>query len=124
MRVEIDQIGLEQGLVELAPFFREECCTVVQPDLAMGGGITEALRVALIAEHYGLVVAPHFLPALFVHLAAAAPSIRWLEHFPLLEPLFDNPADMGSGGEISLPEIPGHGLTWADGARGEYRVTD
>jgi len=113
-----------QGLVELAPFFREECCTVVQPDLAMGGGITEALRVALIAEHYGLVVAPHFLPALFVHLAAAAPSIRWMEHFPLLEPLFDDPVDMDSGGNITPREIPGHGLAWAEGARDEFRVTD
>lgn len=111
-----------QGLVDFAPFFREECCTVVQPDLAMGGGITEALRVAQIAEHYGLVVAPHFLPALFIHLAAAAPAIRWLEHFPLLEPLFDNPVDMDEGGEIAPPDDPGHGLKWAEGARAEFLV--
>ena len=113
-----------QGLVELAPFFQQDCCTVVQPDLAMVGGITEALRVSLIAEYYGLVVAPHFLPALFIHLAAAAPSIRWMEHFPLLEPLFDNPVDMDENGEIAPSDDPGHGLKWADGARAEFLVTD
>lgn len=111
-----------QGLVELAPFFERRCCAVVQPDLAMTGGITEALRVATIAEHYGLVVAPHFLPALFIHLAAAAPSVRWMEHFPLLEPLFDSPVDIDANGEISPPDEPGHGLRWADGARAAFHV--
>lgn len=111
-----------QGLVELAPFFQQDCCAVVQPDLAMTGGITEALRVAQIAEHYGLVVAPHFLPALFIHVAAAAPSIRWMEHFPLLEPLFDDPVDLNEKGEIESSDQPGHGLRWADGARAEYQV--
>ena len=112
-----------QGLVELAPFFQEDCCAVVQPDLAMIGGITEALRVAHIAEHYGLVVAPHFLPALFIHLAAAAPSIRWMEYFPLLEPLFDDPVDMDEKGEITPSSAAGHGLIWASGAREEFLIS-
>lgn len=111
-----------QGLVELTPFFDHRCCAVVQPDLAMMGGITESLRVATIAEYYGLVVAPHFLPALFIHLAAACPAVRWVEHFPLLEPLFDNPVDMDRTGMIAPPERPGHGLAWADGARAEFRI--
>ena len=112
-----------QGLVELTPFFERNCCTVVQPDLAMMGGITEAMRVATIADYYGLVVAPHFLPALFVHLAGAVPSVRWMEDFPLLEPLFDNPADMDKSGKILPPNEPGHGLKWADGARQEFAVS-
>lgn len=113
-----------QGLVEMAPFFERRCCAVIQPDLAMTGGITEALRVAIVAEHYGIVVAPHFLPALFIHLAAAAPSIRWMEHFPLLEPLFSSPVDLDANGEIRPPAEPGHGLRWADGARAEFRVRE
>jgi L-alanine-DL-glutamate epimerase-like enolase superfamily enzyme len=111
-----------QGLVELAPFFEARSCAVVQPDLAMIGGLTEALRVAIVAEHYGLTVTPHFLPALFIHLAAAAPAVRWMEHFPLLEPLFDNPVEMDENGEIAPPDDPGHGLRWADGARSEFLV--
>ncbi|MBK17404.1 MAG: hypothetical protein CMM52_01010 [Rhodospirillaceae bacterium] len=111
-----------QGLVELAPFLNAKCCAVVQPDLAMIGGITEAMRVATVAGHFGVGVAPHFLPALFVHLAAAAPTVIWLEHFPLLEPLFENPVDLDKNGNISPPDLPGHGLSWADGARNEYFV--
>lgn len=111
-----------QGAVELAPIFEARSCAVVQPDLAMMGGISECLRVAHIAEHYNLVVAPHFLPALFVHLAAAAPAVRWLEHFPLLEPLFVDLPEMDENGEMAPPETPGHGMRWAPGAREEYRV--
>lgn len=111
-----------QGMVELAPFFEARSCAVVQPDLAMMGGITECLRCAAIAEHYGLVVAPHFLPALFVHLAAAQPAIRWLEHFPLLEPLFDRPIEPDAKGELAPPKTSGHGIAWAPGARERYRI--
>jgi len=111
-----------QGLVELAPFLEAKSCAVVQPDLAMIGGITEAMRVATVAGHYGIGVAPHFLPALFVHLAAAAPAVTWLEHFPLLEPIFDNPVDLDDDGYISPSAEPGHGLRWAEEARDKYLV--
>ncbi len=111
-----------QGLVELAPFLEAKSCAVVQPDLAMIGGITEAMRVATVAGHYGVGVAPHFLPALFVHLAAVAPAVTWLEHFPLLEPLFDNPVDLDDDGNISPSTEPGHGLRWAEDARDRYFV--
>ncbi|NQU71837.1 MAG: mandelate racemase/muconate lactonizing enzyme family protein [Rhodospirillales bacterium] len=112
-----------QGSVELTPFFAAGSCAIVQPDLAMMGGITECLRVAQLAEHYGMTVAPHFLPALFVHLAAASPAVRWLEDFPLLEPLFVDLPQMDSNGMMIFNEtVPGHGMRWAPGARDEYRV--
>jgi L-alanine-DL-glutamate epimerase-like enolase superfamily enzyme len=110
-----------QGAVELGPLMEARAVSVVQPDLAMMGGLTECLRVAQIAEHYNLVVSPHFLPSLFIHVAAAAPAIRWMEDFPLLEPLFDDPAGMDGDGNIAPPDTPGHGLVWADGARKEFR---
>ena len=62
--------------------------------------------------------------ALFVHLAAATPAVRWLEHFPLLEPLFDDPVDMDANGEIAPSAALGHGLNWAEGARAEFLVID
>ncbi len=111
-----------QGVEELAPLMEARAISVIQPDLAMMGGITECLRVAQIAEHYNLAVSPHFLPALFIHLAAAAPAVVWMEDFPLLEPLFDEPRSMDEHGFITPSEEPGHGLAWAAGAREEYRT--
>ncbi|MEE2722284.1 MAG: mandelate racemase/muconate lactonizing enzyme family protein [Pseudomonadota bacterium] len=113
-----------QGVVELTPLMQAQAISIVQPDLAMMGGITESLRVAQVAEHYNLVVSPHFLPSLFIHLAGAAPSIRWMEDFPLLEPLFEDPVGMDGSGNIAPPNTPGHGISWADGARKEYRAVE
>lgn len=112
-----------QGTAEAKPFIAGGACAVVQPDLAAIGGITECLRVAQLAEQFGVSVAPHFLPALFVHLAAAAPNVTWLEDFPLLEPLFTTAAVTDRNGRMALPATPGHGLAWADGARQRYAVT-
>ena len=111
-----------QGAAELAPLLDARAVAVVQPDLAMMGGITECLRVARLAEHFGIVVSPHFLPALFVHVAAAAPAVRWLEDFPLLEPLFIDLVEIDGTGDMTMPATPGHGMRWAPGAREEYRV--
>ena len=68
---------------------RERIASVIQPDLAMVGGLTPVLELATLAEAFDAIVSPHFLPGLFAHVAAACPSVRWLEEFPLLEPLFD-----------------------------------
>jgi L-alanine-DL-glutamate epimerase-like enolase superfamily enzyme len=113
-----------QGATEFMPYLEARAASVIQPDLAMVGGLTEALRVAQLAEHFGLAVAPHFLPALFVHVAAAAPSIRWLEDFPLLEPLFEGLAEFGPDGALAPPAEPGHGMHFAPGVRDRYLVMD
>jgi L-alanine-DL-glutamate epimerase-like enolase superfamily enzyme len=111
-----------QGAIEARPFIAGGACAVVQPDLAAIGGITECLRVAQFAEQFGVSVAPHFLPALFVHLAAAAPNVTWLEDFSLLEPLFESAAVTDKNGRMALPATAGHGLAWAEGVRERYAV--
>ena len=113
-----------QGIVELKPYFSAHACAVLQPDLAMMGGIGECLRAARIAEYHDVSVSPHFLPALFIHLACALPNVRWLEDFPLLEPLFDAPLAMDENGTMTPGDAPGHGLAWAPGAREAYRIQD
>lgn len=113
-----------QGAVECMPLFRDRSCSIIQPDLAAIGGITEALRVTHLAEHFGISCAPHFLPALFIHLAAACPSLTWLEDFPLLEPLFDIDVEIDNHQRMTPGNRPGHGLRWASGAREAYRVAD
>ena len=106
-----------QGVVELAPYLAARACAVVQPDIAMMGGLTECLRAGQIAACHDVAVSPHFLPALFVHLACALPNVSWLEDFPLLEPLFDDPAAMDGSATIAPRETPGHGIRWAPGVR-------
>jgi L-alanine-DL-glutamate epimerase-like enolase superfamily enzyme len=111
-----------QGMAEWGPFLRERLCDVIQPDLAMMGGLSECLRLARLAELFGVEVAPHFLPGVFIHLAAAMPAVSWLEDFPLLEPLFEQQPRCEHDGRMRLPDAPGLGLAWAPGAREACRV--
>lgn len=111
-----------QGLNECLPLFRDGACAVIQPDLSAMGGLSECLRVAQAAEAFGISVAPHFLPALFVHLGAVCPNLTWLEDFPLLEPMFDIDVEIDEHQRMTPGTRLGHGLIWADGAREEFRV--
>lgn len=111
-----------QGVGEILPFLAEKMIGLAQPDLAMMGGLTEVLRVARLAQTFGIEASPHFLPGLFVHVAAAATSITWLEEFPLAEPLFAGWPALAADGTLSMRDVAGHGLALADGARDAFQL--
>ena len=83
------------------------------PDYAR---ITPFLKVAALAEHAGLMLAPHFAMELHVHLAAAYPREPWVEHFDWLEPLFNERLQIRNG-RIQVPTAPGLGLSLSEQAR-------
>lgn len=99
-----------QGRMSFMPFLTQRLAAVIQPDLAMIGGLTPTLELAALADAFDIVVAPHFLPGLFVNAAAAATSIHWLEEFPLLEPLFEGWPGLSAEGSMAPSSVPGHGL--------------
>lgn len=106
-----------QGCEAAFPYLKDGLSGVIQPDLAMMGGLTETLRLSRLAEAFGVEVMPHFLPGLFVHLAAAAPNVTWLEDFPLLEPLLNGVPEADSNGMLTAGAAPGHGLSLSQTAR-------
>jgi len=110
-----------QGLRDFTGLISDGIVSVVQPDLAMIGGLTPSLDLAITAEAFDVSVSPHFLPGLFAHLAAASSAVRWLEEFPLLEPLFDGWPEIAKDGTMSASEAPGHGLALTVKARGMLR---
>lgn len=110
-----------QGLDEAAPFLQDSMCAAMQPDLAMMGGLTESLRVTRWAEYVGIEIMPHFLPGLFVHLAATAPNLTWLEDFPLLEPLFQL-MPTANDGMLAASDTAGHGLLLTEQARKSAKI--
>jgi L-alanine-DL-glutamate epimerase-like enolase superfamily enzyme len=99
-----------QTRASFLPFLSERIASAIQPDLAMVGGLTPVLELSTLAESFDAIVSPHFLPGLFAHVAAAAPAIRWLEEFPLLEPLFEGWPAISRDGTMIASSSPGHGL--------------
>ncbi len=76
-----------QGRHSFLPFVAERLVNTIQPDLAMVGGLTPTLELATLADANDIALSPHFLPGLFVHLACATPAVKWIEDFPLIEPM-------------------------------------
>jgi L-alanine-DL-glutamate epimerase-like enolase superfamily enzyme len=89
---------------------------IIQPDAPRIGGITNFLRLAALADHHHLRLAPHFAMEIHLHLAAAYPSEPWVEHFDWLDPLFNERLTIQDG-RMHVPARPGLGITLTDQAR-------
>jgi L-alanine-DL-glutamate epimerase-like enolase superfamily enzyme len=89
---------------------------VIQPDAPRIGGITQFQRLAALADHRNLTLAPHFAMEIHVHLAAAYPHEPWVEHFDWLHPLFNEKLEIRDG-RVHLSGRPGLGITLSDQAR-------
>ena len=105
---------------EHGDLIRHRAADYLMPDAPRVGGITPFLKISALAEHAGLMLAPHFAMELHVHLAAAYPREPWVEHFEWLEPLFNERIEIKSG-RMLVPTRPGLGLTLSDQARGWTR---
>lgn len=95
---------------EVTDFIRQNAVDVVMHDAPRVGGITPFLRVQQMAEEYGLMMAPHFVMEIHLHLAAAYAHETWVEHFEWLEPVFNERIDIRDG-KMIVPSRPGLGLT-------------
>jgi len=101
---------------EVAELIRHRAADFIMPDAPRVGGITPFLKVAGLADHAGLMLAPHFAMELHVHLAAAYPREPWVEHFEWLEPLFNERLEIANG-RMLVPTRPGLGVSMSDQAR-------
>ncbi|MBG7621108.1 mandelate racemase/muconate lactonizing enzyme family protein [Herbaspirillum sp. AP02] len=107
---------------EHGELIRHRAADYLMPDGPRVGGITPFLKVAGLASHAGLMLAPHFAMELHVHLAAAYPTEPWVEHFEWLEPLFNERLELKEG-RMLVPTRPGLGLTLTEQARAWTRET-
>lgn len=105
---------------------------VLQPDLAICGGITEAMRIGAIAASFNLKLAPHLWTgalafAAGMHVAAASPAGFILEYSlganPLLHELARERFTVQAG-TIEIPERPGLGVTIDQSFVDRYTVRD
>lgn len=109
-----------QDYSQLVSLMRDNTLAVVQPDLAMIGGLTPILDLSVVASSLGIAVSPHFLHGLFAHVGAVAQSIQWLEDFPLLEPLFEGWPSLEAG-SVEISNSVGHGLSLSEVAHSLLR---
>jgi L-alanine-DL-glutamate epimerase-like enolase superfamily enzyme len=90
--------------------------TVLQPDAAVCGGITEWKRIAATAASASVPVMPHSFHDLHVHLVASIPNGLMVEYFHdasvlPFRGLIDRQLEVRNG-ELVLPQDPGLGFSF------------
>ncbi|MEV0643656.1 mandelate racemase/muconate lactonizing enzyme family protein [Phytomonospora sp. NPDC050363] len=104
------------SVAEHHELIRHGAVDIIQPDAPRIGGITQFMRLATLADHAGLMLAPHFAMEIHAHLAVAYPREPWVEHFDWLHPLFEERLEIRDG-RIHLSGRPGLGITLSDQTR-------
>jgi len=113
---------MTRQLHELRELVQGGCADVLQPDVALVGGITGLKRVALMAQEYNLIFTPHtWTNGMGVmanaHLAAGLADVPFLE-YPFDPPDWDvnrrdymmaEPLTVDAEGFINLSDAPGMG---------------
>ncbi|MCJ8308486.1 MAG: mandelate racemase/muconate lactonizing enzyme family protein [Rhizobiaceae bacterium] len=85
--------------------------SIVQVDVARIGGITPWMKVAHMAEAFGVPVCPHFLMELHVSLVCAIPNAPWLEYIPQLDTITKTGLRIEQG-RAHPSDQPGLGIDW------------
>jgi L-alanine-DL-glutamate epimerase-like enolase superfamily enzyme len=105
---------------DLRPFFENPRIPILQPD-PMRGGFTDLRKTSVLADTWGITIAPHLFPELNVQLLASIPNRLWIEDMGLSNDLFVDPVSVING-MITAPERPGHGLTFRPEILRECRI--
>jgi L-alanine-DL-glutamate epimerase-like enolase superfamily enzyme len=99
---------------------RDGVIRVVRPDVGRLGGITPVLKVAAVAEAFGVSVSPVRLPEVGVQLACGLAAVTRVDRVDALADLFAAGPRVTDGG-LAPPLGPGLGLELAEGAA-KWRV--
>ncbi|PIB37826.1 mandelate racemase/muconate lactonizing enzyme family protein [Maribacter sp. 4G9] len=110
----------EYTAFDIRDMISERALDVLQPDCAIIGGITEAMRVSQLAHTYQLELAPHCWGSAFSFMAGlsvafASPSANVIEFSlggnPMMYDLVEEHIRVDDTGMISAPDKPGLGVT-------------
>jgi L-alanine-DL-glutamate epimerase-like enolase superfamily enzyme len=115
---------IEAGRWRFKELLDQEAASILQPDAAVCGGITEFRRIAALADAYGVNICPHWFADLHVHLVAAAPNGQFVEYFPDNKvfnfcDILDRQLQVKNGG-LALPATPGLGYNFDEKAITHY----
>ena len=108
--------------------FRELCerraARYLMPDVCRANGFSETLKIGHLAAAHQLLVSPHVVHELSVHVAGALSNGFLVEYMDWMPPdLFvDIPRPNPADGLIAIPDRPGHGMALAPGAERKYRL--
>jgi mandelate racemase len=109
------------GPRELHKALQAKACDYVMPDFMRIGGVTGWLRAAAVAGVAGVPMSTHLYPEVAAHVMRVTETAHWLEWQEWSHPILQRPYEM-SGGLLHIPDAPGLGIDWDEGAVGRLRA--
>jgi L-alanine-DL-glutamate epimerase-like enolase superfamily enzyme len=107
---------------EFRELIERKAARYLMPDVCRANGFSETLKIGRLAAAHQILVSPHVVHELSLHVAAALPNAFLVEYMDWA------PADLFvslprcEGGAFRVPDRPGHGMTLAPGAIDKYGV--
>ena len=94
----------------------------LMPDVCRANGFSETLKIARLAAAHGLLVSPHVVHELSLHVAGALSNGFLVELIDWTAPDLFVEMPRCEDGHFQIPDRPGHGIALAPGAERAYRV--
>jgi mandelate racemase len=91
---------------------------LIMPDASKIGGATAWLRASALAEAAGVPVSSHLFAEISAHMLAVSNTAHFLEYVDWADPVLQEPLAI-EGGQAIIPDRPGHGMAWDEGAIGK-----
>ena len=95
---------------------------LVMPDLERIGGVSGWRRAAALAAAQRIPMSSHLFPEVSAHLLAATPTCHYLEYVDWADVLLREPLKI-VGGQAIVPDRPGNGMVWDEGAVKRFQLT-
>lgn len=108
-----------RDLVSFRRLLENRSVDIAMVDLDVG--ITGFLKIAHLAEAFGVPVVSHLATEVMAPCVAAVPNGLTVEYIPYAQPLFREPMQL-DGGELVLPMRPGLGLEFDEKALRELAI--
>jgi L-alanine-DL-glutamate epimerase-like enolase superfamily enzyme len=106
---------------EFRDLIERQAARILMPDVCRANGFSETLKIARLAAAHGIAVSPHVVYEISIQVAGALANGFLVELMDWMPPdLFEEIPEC-RGGEIRIPERPGHGMVLQRGALAKYR---
>lgn len=109
------------GPLEFRKALNAGATDLVMPDVMKIGGVTSWLKIAAMAEVYGLPLSNHLFAEVSAHLMAASPTAGWFEWCDWPNPVLAQPIEVRDG-QVWPSAAPGIGIEWNEAAVARHRV--
>jgi len=103
------------GPREMHSAIQKKASDLVMPDFMRIGGVTGWMRAAAIAGAAGIPVSTHLYPEVAAHMMRVTEAAHWLEWQDWADPILQRPYEIKDG-LLHIPDVPGIGLEWNEGA--------